>query len=82
MLERVFVRCRIRKRLRIRIQEEDVLVEEVHVKLTSIALRRFQRDESFPGIRFYLPLKYRRTIPFIERSSHVVPIFRCLIVVI
>lgn len=46
----------VRKRLRIRIHQEHVFVEEVHVKLTSSpSPRRFQRDESFSGIRFYLP---------------------------
>lgn len=82
---KVYATSVVRKRLRIRIQE-DVFVEEVHVKLASSpSPRRFQRDESFSGIRFYLPphakIPTYNSIHW-EFTWHMVPISCCLIIVI
>lgn len=82
---KVYATSVVRKRLRIRIQE-DVFMEEVHVKLASSpSPRRFQRDESFSGIRFYLPphakIPTYNSIHW-EFTWHMVPISCCLIIVI
>lgn len=70
------------KRLRIRIQQEDAFVEEVHVKLTS-SPRRFQRDESLSpefDFIFHHTLKYVQSHSL--RVSHGTWFLFCSIIVI